>query len=181
MPQSKVTDLDHAILGLLSGGNLSGYRIRKIFEDTALGNYSSSPGSLYPALARIERSGFIKKTGKPGTSQSLYTIAEKGRRQLKTWIFRPITRNDVIRNSRVLMLRIAFMDSFEEQTLKLNMLTSYRKEVDDYIKELEKFSFDGHAGMSASGRFAFERGLEAFRHTSAWINKLITYYRKNKS
>jgi DNA-binding PadR family transcriptional regulator len=177
---SKVTGLDHAILGLLARGDMSGYRIRKVFEDTALGNYSSSPGSIYPALARLEILGLVKKMKKHRTIQNLYAITEKGRKQLRTWIFGKVTRDDVTRNSEVLSLRIAFMDVFNERQLKLDFLSAYKKEVDVYIKELENFSFEGKQGMLESGRFAFEYGLESIRHTSAWINKLLSFYRKTK-
>ena len=36
---------------------MSGYDLRKVFEETALGNYSSSPGAIYPALSRLEQQG----------------------------------------------------------------------------------------------------------------------------
>jgi len=51
----KHTLLDYAILGLIQDHALSGYAIRKMFEETALGHYSSSPGTIYPALNRLQK------------------------------------------------------------------------------------------------------------------------------
>ena len=57
----KPTLLDYAILGLIQDRPLSGYAIRKLFEETALGNYSSSPGTIYPALKRLQKLELISK------------------------------------------------------------------------------------------------------------------------
>jgi len=178
MPIHKVTDLDHAILGLLARESLSGYRIRKVFQDTALGNYSSSPGSVYPALARLVMLGLVKKQAKPGSAHSIYGIAGKGRSQLRKWLFQKVSIQEVAKDSEVIMLRIAFMDVFDDREQKLGFLESYRKAVAGYIKELESFSPSAKAGMFASSRFAFEHGRESCRMTLKWVNKIISFYRK---
>ena len=54
------TSLDYAILGLLKNEPQSGYGIRKVFETTALGTYSDSPGTIYPALKRLQKIALIK-------------------------------------------------------------------------------------------------------------------------
>lgn len=38
---------------------MSGYDLRKVFAETALGSYSSSPGAICPALARLEKQGLV--------------------------------------------------------------------------------------------------------------------------
>lgn len=181
MKALKVTDLDYAILGLLAGGGLSGYRIRKIFEETALGNYSSSPGSLYPALKRLESYSLAKKQVKSNSAQGLYLISEKGRNLLEKWLFKPITRNDVVRNSEVIVLRVAFMDVSKDRKQKLIFLESYRNAIKGYIKQLEKFSPEEREGMYTSSRFAFELGLDSCRLTLSWVTKILSIYRKTKS
>ena len=54
----RLSSLDCAILGLLSRRPGSGYDIRRVFQTTALGRYSDSPGSIYPAIKRLNRPGF---------------------------------------------------------------------------------------------------------------------------
>ncbi len=61
MKNIKPTLLDYAILGLIQNQPLSGYAIRKLFEETALGNYSSSPGTIYPALSRLQKFDLVEK------------------------------------------------------------------------------------------------------------------------
>ena len=54
MTKRTPTALEYALLGLLHQQPQSGYDLRKVFETTALGNYSGSPGAIYPALRRLE-------------------------------------------------------------------------------------------------------------------------------
>ncbi len=52
-----LTPLRLAILGLVAMHPQSGYDLRKIFETTPMGNFSSSPGAIYPALKSLEKKG----------------------------------------------------------------------------------------------------------------------------
>ena len=55
--------LELAILGLLEGGEMHGYEIRRRVRDE-LGVFSNvSFGSLYPALSRLERAGAVEQAG----------------------------------------------------------------------------------------------------------------------
>ena len=60
--------LDMAILGLLQGQELHGYEIRRQLRDR-LGIWSNvSFGSLYPALARLERTGAVEAITTPNAA-----------------------------------------------------------------------------------------------------------------
>ena len=52
--------IDLAILGLLKEHDLHGYELRKRLGELPGGRSAISFGSLYPALARLERGGFVK-------------------------------------------------------------------------------------------------------------------------
>lgn len=52
--------IELAILGLLKEQDLHGYELRKRLGDLPGGRSAISFGSLYPALARLERGGFVK-------------------------------------------------------------------------------------------------------------------------
>ena len=49
----KHTALGYALIGLVQEDPRSGYALRKVFEDTPMGAFSSSPGSIYPALKKL--------------------------------------------------------------------------------------------------------------------------------
>jgi len=52
--------IDIAILGLLKEHDLHGYELRKRLDDLPGSRPTVSFGSLYPALNRLERAGFVK-------------------------------------------------------------------------------------------------------------------------
>ena len=53
--------LDLAVLGLLKEGDLHGYELNKRLK-SLVGGYANSYGALYPALARLERRGWVSST-----------------------------------------------------------------------------------------------------------------------
>ncbi len=79
--------LELAILGLLEGGEMHGYEIRRRLRDE-LGVFSNvSFGSLYPALSRLERAGSVESPQIAGWRTALgpddrLTVRRKGRTQV---------------------------------------------------------------------------------------------------
>ena len=57
---------------------------RWLLEELAEHGHELSPGTLYPALLRMERNGWLKRTGKPSHSRARQTfrITREGRRLL---------------------------------------------------------------------------------------------------
>ena len=77
--------LDMLVLSTLSLGPLHGYGIAQHIERTSGEALKVEQGSLYPALERLQRSGWV--TSKWGTSPTgrrarFYTLTASGRRQL---------------------------------------------------------------------------------------------------
>lgn len=58
--------LDLKILGFLNEGPLHGYELRRRIGELDGPGRPVSEGSLYPALARLERSGLVRRTREPG-------------------------------------------------------------------------------------------------------------------
>ncbi|HEX3968204.1 MAG TPA: PadR family transcriptional regulator, partial [Edaphobacter sp.] len=57
---SNFSILGHALLGLIYQQPLSGYDVKKIFASTPMAGFSDSPGAIYPALRRLEKSGLVR-------------------------------------------------------------------------------------------------------------------------
>lgn len=164
----KITQIDYSILGLLRSNSLSGYAIRKVFETTALGNFSSSPGTIYPALKRLEKQKLILKR----TENNLFNATPKGIRALDEWIFQPVTRAVISKNPNELLLRFAFMDNTVPKNKK-KFLESYKKELVGYIDELKKFHSEESATMPLNGRLAFEHGIQSYKATLKWVESVL--------
>jgi PadR family transcriptional regulator PadR len=73
------------ILRTLAGGRRHGYGIARAIEDATDGVVQVEDGSLYPALYRMERKGWIEAdwgTSELGRKAKVYRLTPRGRRQL---------------------------------------------------------------------------------------------------
>jgi len=80
------------LLGLLSRRPLTGYDIKKTVETRLDYVWDLSNGQIYPTLKTLEKNGLITRkveTRESGPIRKIYTITEKGTRELKTWLGEP--------------------------------------------------------------------------------------------
>ena len=173
------TLLDYAILGLLHHQDLSGYRIRKMFEETALGNYSSSPGTIYPALKRMQKLILIEKVVQNNSEKTLFHINNKGLGALKSWLLKPLVKIDIERKNHELLLRFAFMDTLIKQKEKVTFLESFKTLQSDYINELQLYHKEEAGKMSLHAKLAFEYGIESNKTTLKWCTTTLKEILKN--
>jgi DNA-binding PadR family transcriptional regulator len=93
------------ILGMLMKESLTGYEIKQLLENVFSNFFSSSYGTIYPALARMEKEGLITKEnvlqdGKP--NKNLISITDKGRDSFNAYLLAPLEA-DSIRKSDFMM------------------------------------------------------------------------------
>jgi len=77
--------LDALILKTLAHGPRHGYAIGRFIEESTGDTVTVEEGSLYPALYRMERRGWIEAewgTSELGRRAKLYALTEAGRTQL---------------------------------------------------------------------------------------------------
>ena len=77
--------LDALILKTLAGGPRHGYGIAKFIEDTSGETVLVEEGSLYPALYRLERRGWVEAEwgmSELGRRAKFYRLTRQGRLQL---------------------------------------------------------------------------------------------------
>lgn len=169
----KPTLLDYAILGLIQDQPLSGYAILKIFEETALGNYSSSPGTIYPALKRLQKFEVVKKTEQAKTSKTCFEITPNGILILQEWFSKPIEKIDVQKKTDELLLRFGFMETLVAKKERIHFLTSFHSLLHECIKELQEFYTKESNTMPLHGRLAFQFGIDSNKTALKWCKKAI--------
>jgi transcriptional regulator len=87
MPDQLHGTLDALVLKTLTFGPRHGYAIVKWLREQTKDKLQVEEGSLYPALYRMERDGWIKAdwgTSELGRKAKFYSITEAGRRRLRT-------------------------------------------------------------------------------------------------
>lgn len=77
--------LDTLVLKTLTGGRRHGYAIARAIEEATEGVVEIEEGSLYPALYRMERKGWVEAEwgiSELGRRAKFYRLTPRGRRQL---------------------------------------------------------------------------------------------------
>jgi transcriptional regulator len=77
--------LDLLILKALSAGAQHGLGVSRRIEQVTGGTFSVQPGSLFPALHRLEEAGWLSSEWQPSENNrkaKYYTLTRTGRRQL---------------------------------------------------------------------------------------------------
>jgi DNA-binding PadR family transcriptional regulator len=82
-----------ALLGFLSWGPLSGYRLKQLIEISISNFWTESYGQIYPMLRQLEREGLAKaRAAKGGRGRKTYAITEAGRAELARWLGEPTAK-----------------------------------------------------------------------------------------
>ncbi|MBZ5681230.1 MAG: PadR family transcriptional regulator [Acidobacteriia bacterium] len=183
MKAQKISRLGYALLGLLRQRPSSGYDLRKIFSSTAMKTYSDSPGAVYPALRRLEQQGLIRGSLEHGSGlrrRQIFHHTPKGLAELKKWIVRPITQDDLARRDLEVLLRFAFSEEVVGPVASVQLLKSLQAELVVHLAVLSEQLAAARSKMSISGRLAFECGLRGCESWLEWTRYAIATYEKQE-
>ena len=78
--------LDLLILKALTASELHGLGVSRRIEQITGGTFAVQPGSLFPALHRLEEAGWLTSSWQPSENNrraKYYTLTRAGRRQLE--------------------------------------------------------------------------------------------------
>ena len=168
--------LDHALLGLLHGSPSSGYDLRKRFETTPMIRFSASPGSVYPALRRLQRWGLIRGSRDQTTAlrpRQVYRLTRSGHAALRAWLRQPITRADMISRREELCLRFAYMEKVLSRRESISFLEQYRREALSYSKSLSEYAASVTDAFPLHASLALELGIEGYRAHARWAKRAL--------
>ena len=168
MPKKTLSPLEYAILGLLARGPATGYGVRNVFRTTALGRYSDSPGSIYPAIQRLRSRRLIRGHDRHAARrQTDFTLTAAGMRALRAWVECPVGAEDLFRDSSVVDLRLAFVSDVAPRRLP-SFLAEYHGAAVAVATRLTGARPEVTKQMSRSAVLAFEVGLTLARARVSW-------------
>ena len=177
--------LGHALLALVHQQPMSGYDLRKLFAESHLQHFSSSPGSIYPALQRLEEIGLIAGVTEQTDTlrpRKVYSITAEGTRVLRRWLEGEVTREDVINNTKELTLRFAFMGHLLDDAATVYFLDEVIGKLAPYVDELDEFNRETAMTMGKRERvFLEERLKEVETLLSDAENSLRDFQEKNRT
>jgi len=171
-----------AVLGILSYGPMSGYDIKKFYEQNVAGFWNESYGQIYPILKRLAEEELAtrsvqKQEGKP--DRHIYAITEKGRDELQQWLVEPTGRH-IGRHETLLKLMFGQQIPISENIAQIKR---FRERQRDELKEIEalKKNFD-HQEVDDPNlpfwRLAFGYGEHVNRAYINWAEETIAALRE---
>lgn len=179
--------LEHAILGFLSGGPMTGYDLKTRCFDRAAGHlWTADQAQVYRTLDGLERRGMarskvVPQRGRP--DRKLYTITTRGRSLLDDWLRHPA---EIAPSRDPFLLQLFFAATLPDDAL-LHLLGSAR---DGHQRRLEHLRTDVARDMDAQDgpdgpqrdaavrRMALGAGLAVTRATIDWLDDCIETVRR---
>lgn len=79
--------LEPVVLEIIAGGTSYGYEIARAVQQASGGELLAQEGTLYPALHRLEKRGYLRatwKTSAEGRRRKHYQLTAEGRRYLES-------------------------------------------------------------------------------------------------
>jgi DNA-binding PadR family transcriptional regulator len=85
--------IEYILLGFLMERDMTGYDMKQHMSISTAYFVDASFGSIYPALKRLEKKGFVEfnELIENGKLKKIYAINEQGKEQFLKWLASPIT------------------------------------------------------------------------------------------
>lgn len=179
--QSALTDVKTLCLAILYQGEASGYEIRKRVTTGKCAYFvEASLGSIYPALARLERDGLVagrveNQQGRP--AKKIYRITDVGRTEFQEALFSTMG-SDVYRSAFLLFARFAHLLPASLVEKRVNERLAI---LDEELVGLKKLLEDK---SDPGGEWIIRHGISCFQfvreNISAHANELIDMAKADK-
>lgn len=194
--------LDIAILGLLTDRDHHGYEIRSQLRER-LGVWANvSFGSIYPALARLERHGLVEAVSAPAPrapslstgslageraslrtlrataglgrrGRKVYRITERGRQEFAVLLADPSTLDD----ARTFSLRVA-LGRHLTPSLRVGLLERRRQDLLERLSEVR--AGVANPDLDEYARSVMGHAVQTVELDLEWIDQMLTTERSNQ-
>jgi DNA-binding PadR family transcriptional regulator len=163
--------VDYILLGFLMSRELTGYDFKKMMEKSTANFYDASFGSIYPALARLSKKGWIQKREalEGGKLKKFYQLLPLGRETFLQWLDQPIPQGACCQE---LLLRVFFYKHLPPAR-SVFRLKEYQKSLHEEIAMLEELDTIIPPKADYFKRSTLLFGLEYYRYVIGWCDRLL--------
>ncbi len=176
--------LAHAILGFLDYQPMSGYDLKKYFDQSVAHFWSATQSHIYKALENLEKEGMvesqiIQQEGKPNRKQ--YKITDTGRAELRRWVSTPLpveAKREAwliqvffahnITNEEIASL---FENRIERLRASLLQCQSAQNHIDDHYKKQK-------GRLQNLWQLTLDYGVDYYENEINWLEKTLPVVRK---
>jgi DNA-binding PadR family transcriptional regulator len=186
-PEKRIKDmpLSHAILGFLEYQPMSGYDLKKYFDQSIAHFWSATQSHIYKALENLENDGFvashiIQQDSRPNRKQ--YQITADGRGELQRWVSTPLPL-EAKREAWLIQVFFAhelnneeIVNLFEKriETIK-SRLASYKTAQENINENYDRI---GVTRLRDLWQWTLDYGLTTYENEIAWLEKTLPLIRK---
>ncbi|UJW31220.1 PadR family transcriptional regulator [Saccharothrix sp. AJ9571] len=159
-----------AVLGALTIEPMTGYALRQAIRDVLGHFWSESFGQIYPALAELERQGFVARDG-TGTT---FVITDEGTRHLRDLLTQPIQATPP-RNGLLLRLFLGRTLGIEAcRALLTTAKADARQRLQDFDDLAEEMAAEPeHAANTPFWQLTVSAGRHSAHAALAWADESL--------
>ena len=131
--------LEKALLGLLDHRPMTGYDLKRIFDDPMEFFWTAQMSQIYRELNKLEEKGFVKskvESQEKRPARKVYQLTEEGKETFLNWLNQFPDQLSESRRSRFLM-RIFFSSRIKLDELAFQ-IKRYKKEKEEGLRYLNK-------------------------------------------
>jgi PadR family transcriptional regulator, regulatory protein AphA len=179
--------LEYAILGFLSYKPLSGYDLKKIFDNSVQHFWSADQAQIYRTLVRLAESGLAKvevveQSQRP--DRKVYHITPAGREELLRWLSSPVPSQP---SHMAALVQIFFAGQLSDEQLltKFEQIAGFSRAVLATYQQIPAV-IGAYAQDFANPREAFcwhltlELGLRSIQAQLEWAESVIERIKKQQ-
>ena len=114
--------LKFIILGFLNYRDCTGYEIKQFLDQSTSNFWHAKQSQVYTTLKKIQEEGLAVSVSEPGEGRPdrrVYSITEKGRNELRTWLSGPITELDKVKSAN--LVKLFFSAQLEKETILVHL------------------------------------------------------------
>lgn len=177
--------LAHAILGFLEYQPMTGYDLKKFFDQSVTHFWSATQSHIYKALEKLEKDGMVQsriipQEGKPNRKQ--YEATDTGRVELRQWISTPLP----IEGAReAWLIQVFFAHNLENEEIanlfekRINALRAYLSQCEHAQKGIdENYKQVGIKRLRDLWQLTLDYGTDYYKSEIEWLEKTLPRVRR---
>jgi DNA-binding PadR family transcriptional regulator len=171
-----LTDFEQVLLGVIASEPRSGYRLKKMFNESPSSVYQPSAGALYPALRRLEGRGLLraeKKVSSGRRAQRLYHVTQAGRATHLDWLRQPVVPATVAADLGLHLMRFALMEEQLGRAAVLAFLSDLADALDSFVSGMEQYLASGAQSSQRHAELALQHGIAIHRASLEWARSAL--------
>lgn len=153
---------------------MSGYDLKQWMAECTSYFFDASFGSIYPALKRMERKGYMicRETVEDNKFKKLYSITDTGKTNFLNWLEKPI----VFEKANHSYLVSIYFYRYLPIDIAIRNLKMFIAILEQHLSEVNRQKCDAEKKYNVKRNFAYSTiicGIHYFEATILWCKELV--------